>query len=259
MPNLLLSPRCHVLPRKAPCCQCKSQGSERAGGRVQPGAGVWVYKYACVRARACGNRASLLRLIRERGRPRANVQRVKHYSGERLVHVLLYTNKIKERIVIRTNQLTSETPRAPNVIAEEMGWASLQGHWKTAQPFFLGKETQFLLHEVLILALFSSVATWTSLLPYPNSHRYTYILIQPQARREELGKISEDCEDTRGQMPKDYCSAWLCSMSLLWSGVWGWPFLQDLSTFPPVWRHSVMQSDALQHSSKFNQKCSFQS
>lgn len=81
---------------------------------------------------------------------------VKHFSGERLVHVLLYTYKIKERSIIWTNQLTSEKPRAPNVTAEEMGRALLQGHWSSAQPFFLGKEIQLLLHEVLIPALCSS-------------------------------------------------------------------------------------------------------
>lgn len=37
---------------------------------------------------------------------------MKDFSGERLACVLLYTNKIKERIIIRTNQLTSEKPRA---------------------------------------------------------------------------------------------------------------------------------------------------
>lgn len=82
----------------------------------------------CVRAGACGNLASVLRLIRKRGGPEASVQREKHFSGDRLAYVLLYINKIKERIVTRTNQLTSETPRAPNVTAEEMGTASLQRH-----------------------------------------------------------------------------------------------------------------------------------
>lgn len=81
---------------------------------------------------------------------------MKHFSGERLVHVLLYTYKIKERSIIWTNQLTSEKPRAPNVTAEEMGRALLQGHWSSAQPFFLGKEIQLLLHKVPIPALCSS-------------------------------------------------------------------------------------------------------
>jgi len=52
---------------------------------------------------------------------------VKHFSGERLA-LVLYTNKIKERIIIWTNQLTSEKPRAPHARADERGRALLQGH-----------------------------------------------------------------------------------------------------------------------------------
>lgn len=53
---------------------------------------------------------------------------MKHFSGERLARVLLYTNKIKERIIIWTNLLTSEKPRALHTRADERGGALLQGH-----------------------------------------------------------------------------------------------------------------------------------
>lgn len=50
---------------------------------------------------------------------------MKHFSGERLAHVLLYTNKTRERTIVWTNRLTSEKPRAPHARANERGRALL--------------------------------------------------------------------------------------------------------------------------------------
>lgn len=62
-----------------------------------------MYKYVCVKAGACGNHSCLVRdSLRNAADPgqRSKRSSVKHFSGERLVHVLLYTNKINEIIVI---------------------------------------------------------------------------------------------------------------------------------------------------------------
>lgn len=116
---------------------------------------------------------------------------VKDFSGERLACVLLYTNKIKERIIIRTNQLTSEKPRAEHERVDKRVRALLESCWISAQPFFPGEEIQLLLHEVLLLALSASHYgnTAASFPRWPCTYLYIAISLRMESLVSSLWRL----------------------------------------------------------------------